>query len=232
MRMRQSMQLSVSLNGGGLTWSSLKILSSSIEHGGYSAIYCSDHFDRLDPWVALTYLATHSRTVQIGTLVSPLSFRDPITLARNASAINELSKGRCILGAGAGWAKAEHDAFGFDLGDMRLRMARFTEGVEVIAQLLRSDAPVSFSGRYFQLKGARLFPPVLQKVPILVGGTGPKHTLPIVARFADIWNCQLATVAAFKERNAQLDVLLSQAGRSTDEVKQNSADSSIVRSRC
>jgi len=213
------MQLSISLNGGKLTWATLRTIAPFIEQSGFSCIYCSDHFDRLDPWVALTYLANHTQSIQIGTLVSPLSFRDPATLARNASAINELSDGRLILGVGAGWSQSEHDAFGYMLGDMSLRMARLAEGVEVIYGLLKSDSAVTFSGRHYQLKDAKLYPPPFKNTRILIGGTGPKRTLPIVARFADVWNCQLVTADVFKERNEQLDELLIKEGRNSGAVK-------------
>jgi alkanesulfonate monooxygenase SsuD/methylene tetrahydromethanopterin reductase-like flavin-dependent oxidoreductase (luciferase family) len=70
-------------------------------------------------YTALTYLADHSQHVNIGTMVSPLSFRDPVMMARQAMAINDLSGGRMILGIGAGWIEREHIMFGYDLGDVR-----------------------------------------------------------------------------------------------------------------
>src|SRR5206468_2644018 len=125
-----------------------------------------------------------------GPLVAPVSFRDPRQLVRQASALDDLSGGRFILGLGAGWQEHEHSVWGYDLGDIPTRMARFEESLEVASRLLRSDAPVTFEGRFFQLHDAVLLPRPARPggPPILIGGNGPKRTLPLVARYADIWN--------------------------------------------
>jgi hypothetical protein len=102
------MKLSISVEGlFGLTWSGWKSLTSEIEQLGFYGSYCSDHFapwdapivDSPDVFIALTYLASHSQQLQMGTMVSPLTFRDPVMMARQAVAIDELSGGRMILGS-------------------------------------------------------------------------------------------------------------------------------------
>jgi alkanesulfonate monooxygenase SsuD/methylene tetrahydromethanopterin reductase-like flavin-dependent oxidoreductase (luciferase family) len=170
--------------------------------------------------VALTYLASHSQRIHFGALVSPLSVRDPVLLAWQAMAIDDLSGGRLIVGVGAGWNQAEHTMFGYPLGDVPTRMARFEEGLEVLTRLLRGDGPTSFEGRFFQLREALLLPRPQRASgpPIMVGGTGPRRTLPLVARYADRWDAGFLTPAAFRERAAQLDALLLQAGRRPDQV--------------
>src|SRR5689334_12410384 len=124
------MKISITIEGlFGLSWSRWKTLTTEIEQLGFAGAYCSDHFvpwegpvvDSLDVYSALTYLASHSHWVQIGTLVSPLSFRDPVIAARQASAISELSGGRMVLGLGAGWNEHEHHMFGYRLGDVKTR---------------------------------------------------------------------------------------------------------------
>jgi alkanesulfonate monooxygenase SsuD/methylene tetrahydromethanopterin reductase-like flavin-dependent oxidoreductase (luciferase family) len=100
-------------------------------------------------------------------------------------------------------------------------MARLEEGIEVVTSLLRSDEPVSFEGKYFQLRGATLLPrPQRPGGPrILIGGNGKKRTLPLVARYADVWNGVFLSPDAYRELNAHLDTLLQQAGRQPGAVR-------------
>jgi alkanesulfonate monooxygenase SsuD/methylene tetrahydromethanopterin reductase-like flavin-dependent oxidoreductase (luciferase family) len=125
------------------------------------------------------------------------------------------------LGVGAGWNEAEHAMFGYELGDMATRMARLEEGLEVITRLLRSDGPASYEGRFFRLRNAMLLPqPQRPGGPsILIGGTGPRRTLPLVARYADSWNAIRLTPDGFREHSTHVDQLLHAAGRSPSDVK-------------
>src|SRR5919206_1509329 len=132
-------EVSIAVEGVfGLTWPSWKRLVAEVEQLGFAGLYCSDHFalptpvasDSLEVMVALTYLADHTSRVHLGPLVAPLSFRDPVMLARQAAAIDDLSGGRMILGVGAGWEEREHTLFGHYLGDVPTRMARLAEGLE------------------------------------------------------------------------------------------------------
>jgi alkanesulfonate monooxygenase SsuD/methylene tetrahydromethanopterin reductase-like flavin-dependent oxidoreductase (luciferase family) len=140
-------------------------------------------------------------------------------LARQAMALDDLSGGRMILGVGSGWQAREHTMFGYSLGDMTVRMDRLEEGLEVVTRLIRSPEPVTFSGRFYQLQEATLLPRPQRPTPVLVGGNGPKRTLPLVARYADIWNCLAATPDLFRERSALLDILIRKAGRQPADVK-------------
>lgn len=220
------MEISITVEGFGLAWERWKELITRLEADGYAGIYKSDHFhlpnppygDHLEVYVALTYLASHIPRVHFGTLVSPLSFRDPVMLARQAMAIDDLSGGRMILGVGAGWMQEEHDMFGYTLGTVKERLDRFEEALEVMTQLIRSDDPVNFDGNYYQLKDAILLPRPQRKTPIMIGGDGPKRTMPLVARYADIWNCQ-GSLEIFKARSVLLDDLLMSEGRQLRDVK-------------
>ncbi len=220
------MKVSITVEGFGLAWDRWKDLMTVIKDYGFASIFKSDHFllpnppygDHLEVYIALTYLASHLPDIDFGTLVSPLSFRDPVMLARQAMAIDDLSGGRMILGLGAGWMDEEHEMFGYTLGSVKERLDRFEEGLAVISQLIRSDEPVNFDGKYYQLKNATLLPRPQRKTPILIGGDGPKRTMPMVARYADIWNCQGA-LDKFKARSALLDELLVKEGRQAHDVK-------------
>lgn len=221
-------QLSITMEGlFGLTWPEWKSLVLNVENLGFVNLYLSDHFmlpalpayPSLEMVVALGYLADHTERVRFGPMVSPLSIRDPVMLARQAAALDELSGGRMILGLGTGHLQLEHEMFGYHLGDMATRFARFEEGLAVITGLLRSDEPFSFDGEFYRLREAVLPPPRRPGGPsIMIGGSGPKRTLPLVARFADVWNAQFVTPEALAERMSLLDALLVEAGRRPDDV--------------
>jgi alkanesulfonate monooxygenase SsuD/methylene tetrahydromethanopterin reductase-like flavin-dependent oxidoreductase (luciferase family) len=221
--------LSVSMEGVfGLTWQDWKRLIASVEDLGFASLYLSDHFllpappdqPSVELIVALTYLADHTERVRFGPMVSPLSFRDPVLLARQAAALYDLSDGRMVLGVGTGWMEREHTMFGYDLGDVPTRFDRLEEGLEVITRLLRSNEPVDFEGQHFRLRQATLpGPRGPEAPPIMIGGTGPKRTLPLVARFADIWNAQAIGPAELLERSAMLDEMLQKSGRRPEDVR-------------
>jgi alkanesulfonate monooxygenase SsuD/methylene tetrahydromethanopterin reductase-like flavin-dependent oxidoreductase (luciferase family) len=219
------MQLSIMLScQTGMTWPLWMQLTTAIEELGFSGVYLSDHFpenasDSLEAITALTYLASHRKMLRFGTLVSPMSIRDPVMLARQARMIDDLSGGRMLLGIGTGYQQEEHDAFGYSLGDIPTQMTRLREGAHVIVQLMRGDQPVTYDGQYYHLKEAFIKSPLQKHTPLLIGGNGPKSTLPIVAKYADAWNCQSASVEVFKQRSALLDTLLPPAGRALADVK-------------
>jgi alkanesulfonate monooxygenase SsuD/methylene tetrahydromethanopterin reductase-like flavin-dependent oxidoreductase (luciferase family) len=219
-------QLSVSLEGShGLTWPLWRQFVSKVEELGFAGLYLTDHFPHgqaaLELIVGLSYLAQQTQRIHFSPMVAPLSFRDPRILARQAAALDDLSGGRMILGMGTGWVEQEHQRWGYELGDKRTRVDRFAEGLHVITSLLRSDEPVTFAGRFYQLQGAQLLPrPQRPGGPrILVGGNGRRRILPLVAQYADIWNANNLSVAAFQERSALLDELLRQGGRQPGDVK-------------
>jgi len=224
--------ISIQIEGqDGLTWSRWKKLVAEVESLGFAGLYRSDHFTNMRPpdkasletIVSLAYLADHTRHITFGPLVAPLSFRDPMLLARQAAALDDLSDGRMILGLGAGWQEREHILFGYELGDIPTRMARLEEGLGVITRLLKSDDPVTFEGRFYHLRGATLLPrPQRPGGPrILLGGNGIKRTLPLVARYAGAWNANFLTPDAFRERSTALDALLQSAGRKPADVRRS-----------
>jgi F420-dependent oxidoreductase-like protein len=222
--------ISIMIEGqDGLTWPRWKRLAEEVERLGYAGLFRSDHFTNSEPpdkeslelVISLAYLASSTSRMHFGSLVAPFSFRDPAMLARQAAAIDDLSAGRLILGLGAGWNAREHTLFGYELGDVPTRMARLQEGLEVVTRLLRSDEPVTFAGRFYQLRGATLLPrPQRPGGPrIMIGGNGPKRTLPLVARYADVWNGVFLGPDEFRARSSALDALLLAAGRQPSDVR-------------
>ncbi|HEX6798045.1 MAG TPA: TIGR03560 family F420-dependent LLM class oxidoreductase [Ktedonobacterales bacterium] len=226
--------LSLMIEGqNGLTWPRWKRLVADAEALGFAGLFRSDHYTNAGPpdkaslemVVSLAYAADpdHSSHIHFGPLVAPLSFREPTMLARQAAALDDLSGGRMILGLGAGWSEREHTLFGHELGDMATRMARFAEGLEVITRLLRSpdDEPVTYEGRFFHLRGATLLPRPQRPdgPPILIGGNGARRTLPLAARYADVWNGMMLPPEEFRALSSRLDALLDQAGRPRNAVR-------------
>jgi alkanesulfonate monooxygenase SsuD/methylene tetrahydromethanopterin reductase-like flavin-dependent oxidoreductase (luciferase family) len=140
-----------------------------------------------------------------------------------ACAVDDLSGGRLTLGMGAGWQEREHNNYGWELLDVARRMKRLEEGLEVVTRLLRAPGPVSFEGEFYRLHDAVLLPRP-QRVggpPILIGGNGPRRTLPLVARYATEWNAVFVTPERFSELNARLDDLLRANGRRPAEVRRS-----------
>jgi alkanesulfonate monooxygenase SsuD/methylene tetrahydromethanopterin reductase-like flavin-dependent oxidoreductase (luciferase family) len=233
---RHMVDLSVQIEiAGGLTWDRWKRIVPAVDRMGYRGLYVCDHFlagsrsgaapggfvDSVEIMLAFTYLAAHSARLEFGSLVSPVSFRHPVWLARQAMALDDLSGGRMVLGVGAGWMEREHAAFGFELGDVKTRMRRFAEALQVIDLLVRRDEPVSFSGRFYTLQDARLLPrsPRPGGVRLLVGGAGPTRTLPLTARYANAWNSGPRSPEGYREVSTLLDELVAKAGRQPRDVR-------------
>jgi F420-dependent oxidoreductase-like protein len=226
------MEIAIMIEGqNGLNWNRWQRLVKAVEELGFHGLYRSDHYtnanppdkDSLELWVSLAWLASNTNRIEFGPLVSPVSFRDPTMTARMASAVDDLSGNRLILGLGAGWQVREHAHYGWDLLGVGDRFDRFEEGLKVITRLLQNGEPANFSGNYYRLNEAVLLPRPSRPggPPILIGGNGPKRTLPLVARFASEWNGVYLTADQFSELNEQLDGLLRQTNRQTEEVRRS-----------
>ncbi|KAA3662877.1 MAG: LLM class F420-dependent oxidoreductase [Chloroflexi bacterium] len=215
----------------GLTWPRWQRIAEAVEDLGFVGLYRSDHYTNANPpdieslelWVSLTWLASHTKRIEFGPMVSPVSFRQPTMTARMAAAVDDLSNGRLSLGLGAGWQEREHHNYSWDLLDVPARFARFEEGLEIISNMLQHDAPFDFDGTYYQIHEAVLLPRPQRAggPPILIGGNGPKRTLPLVAKYATEWNAVYLPPETFAERNAALDRLLGGNGRSPTDVRRS-----------
>lgn len=228
------MEIALTVEGQrGLTWNKWKTFVPAVEALGFAGLFRSDHFtdaeppdqDSLELWTSLTWAADHTHRMDLGSLVTPFSFRHPVHTARMARDVDDLSGGRLILGLGAGWegGAREHEMFGFDLLSQPERFRRFEEGLEVVTALLRQSDPVSMAGRYYTLKEARLLPPPARPggPSILVGGNGARQVLSLAARYADEWNAIHRTPEQYSALNERLDALLDACGRSRRSVRRS-----------
>ena len=226
------LEIAVMIEGqNGLTWPHWQRIARLVEEAGFVGLFRSDHFtnsnfsvkDSLELWTSLTWLASHTKRIEFGPLVTPFSFRHPVHTARMAASVDDLSDGRLVLGLGAGWNESEHEQFGFDLLNTDARFERYREGMEVVTRLLQTDEPITFDGHYYQLHGALLLPrPQRPGGPwILIGGNGTKRTLPFVVRYASEWNCVSLTPENFAHANRLLDQMLLDAGRKPESVRRS-----------
>ncbi len=213
----------------GLNWERWSRLLQLAEDGGFHCVFRSDHYtnpvgeykDSLELWVSLTYAASHTKRIEFGPLVTPVTFRHPTITTRMAVDVDTLSNGRLTLGMGAGWQEREHHNFGVPFYDFKTRYAMLTDALEVTTRLIESDTPVNYDGEHFSLDDAIQLPRPTRKIPILIGGNGPKRTLPLAAKYADEWNGVFIPPETYQERNQLLDNLLAENGRDAGAVKRS-----------
>ena len=174
--------------------------ATAAEESGFSSVWVMDHFYQLpalggesqpmlEGYTLLGALAVCTSTVQLGTLVTGVTYRNPAMLAKIVTTLDVISKGRAVLGIGAAWHDVEHDALGFEFPSVKERMDRLEEAVQICRLMFREDAP-SFEGRYYSISEARNLPKPVQAggPPIMIGGGGEKRTLRLVAQYADMCN--------------------------------------------
>jgi F420-dependent oxidoreductase-like protein len=175
-------------------------LATAAEDGGFESVWVMDHFWQLPPlggsdqpmlegYTLLGALAARTQRVKLGTLVSGVTYRNPALLAKMATTLDVISRGRAILGIGAAWYEEEHVALGFDFPPAKERLDRLEEALRICRAMFADDEP-SFEGRYYRIEGAKNLPRPIQPggPPILVGGSGEKRTLRLVAQYADLCN--------------------------------------------
>ncbi len=175
-------------------------LAVTAETSGFDSVWVMDHYFQLPPlggpdepmleaYTLLGALAARTERVQLGTLVTGVTYRNPALLAKIVTTLDVISKGRAILGIGGAWYDVEHRALGVEYPSDRVRLDMLEEAVQVCRAMFTGD-DVSFSGSHYTLDHARNLPrPVRPGGPrILIGGGGEKRTLRLVARYADQCN--------------------------------------------
>ena len=179
-------------------WPELREAILHAEATGFDDLWVDDHLladegawpdPKLEGWTTLAAVAAVTSRARIGHMVSANTLRNPGLTAKMATTLDHVSGGRAVLGIGAGWFEREHDAFGFDFGTgFGERLDRLAEAVPLMRRLLDGET-VTHEGRFYAFRDAVCAPRPLQPhLPILIGGSGPKKTLPLVARHADMWN--------------------------------------------
>jgi probable F420-dependent oxidoreductase len=184
-RFRFAAQLSKAPDGTARSWADQ---ARKAEDLGYSTLLVPDHFgDQLAPVPALMAAADATTALRVGALVFDNDYRHPVVLAKEAATLDLLSGGRLELGLGAGWMRSDYAESGIAYDAPGLRVDRFAEAVAVIAGLLESDQPFSYSGTHYTVTEHSLLPrPVQRPRPPLILGGGGRRVLTIAGQWADI----------------------------------------------
>ena len=209
----------------GATYDDQLALAQAAERLGFDGFFRSDHYltmdDRngglpgpTDSWTTLAGLARETERIRLGTLVSSATHRLPAVLAIQVAQVDQMSGGRVELGLGTGWFEREHIAYGMPFPQKRFGMLE--EQLELITGLWA--APIGegyrFAGDHYTLVDAPGLPkPTQAHIPIIVGGSGPRRTPAIAARFADEYNAGFATLAPLAERVARVRAACETIGR-------------------
>lgn len=210
------------------SWEAMRDTWKLIDDLGYDTIWTFDHFFPIlsDPtgpcfegWITLAALAAETSRAQVGVLVTGNTYRHPAVLAKMGATLDHTSGGRLIMGVGGAWFEMEHAAYGIPFYDTAERIRRLNEACEII-KLLWSEKQTSFEGRYYQIRDAYCEPKPLQtpRPPLMIGGSGEKMTLRVVARHADIWNT-FGPPAVFRHKISVLGEHCEAVGRNIDEIE-------------
>lgn len=205
---------------------------------GLGGLWAPDHFilgidgNEYEVWTLVSALAERTDDVDLGPLVTSMTYRNPALLAKMATTVDNLSEGRVQLGLGAGWHEEEHRRYGFDFPDIDERIRRFEEGIQVINAMFEQDDP-TFEGEFYQIDGAVNAPGPVQspRPPLVIGGAGPEM-LRLVARYADEWNIEISARARDPSMEFLIDTLdeyIEEEGRDPDDVDRSWLGHVLVR---
>jgi F420-dependent oxidoreductase-like protein len=207
-----SVEFGVKTGQGGYNYEQLAKVWKAAEELGYDSAWLYDHFyalgDAMKPcleaWTTLAALATVTKRLKIGTLVTCVNYREPSLLAKMAATVDALSNGRLILGIGAGWYEEEYKAYGYNFPDHSSRMRQLKEALIVIQKMWTEDSS-TFKGEFYSIQNAICLPKPIQRPrpKILVGINRGTKTLPYLAvKYADGLN---VTSGSFDECRAVIE---------------------------
>jgi F420-dependent oxidoreductase-like protein len=200
-------------------------LACAAEDAGFDLVTVMDHFYQirgvgqetepmLEAYTTLGALAARTRRIKLGTLVTGVTYRNPAILVKQVTTLDTISSGRAILGIGAAWNEDEHRGYGVTFPPVRERMDRLDEALQIARLMFAEDRP-SFDGHFYQLDRALNVPRPIQHggPPILIGGTGEKRTLRMVARYADMSHWFASSLDDLKRKSDILQGYCAEIGR-------------------
>ena len=222
------------------SWPEVREAAVAAEAAGWDSIWTWDHLLAIqgpwqqpiyEGWTLLAGVASITSRVRVGLMVGANTFRNPGLTTKLATTLDHVSNGRAVLGIGAAWFDREHEAFGIDFGKTPgERIDWLGEAVPLMRRLLDGET-VTHEGRSYRFTDALCEPrPIQPHLPILIGGSGPKKTLPIVARHGDAWN----TNGELEDVKASLDLLAgycADAGRDIAQLELTVSFPTIIRDR-
>jgi F420-dependent oxidoreductase-like protein len=209
---------------------SLKILATRAENLGFDSFWVMDHFHQIsvvgkqeDPmlegWTTISVLAGITSKIKLGTLVTGVIYRHPSVLAKMGATLDVLSKGRLFMGIGAAWNQEESLAYGIPFFPNKERLLRLEEAIQIIRKMWTEEPAATFNGKYYQISNAYCNPKPVQKPspPIMIGGSGERHTLKIIAKYADACNL-FGSAETIKRKLSILREHCKSVGRDYDSI--------------
>jgi F420-dependent oxidoreductase-like protein len=211
---------------------SLKKLATKAEKSGFDSFWVMDHFHQIsgvgkqeDPmlegWTTISALAGITSRIKLGTLVTGVIYRHPSVLAKMGATLDVLSKGRLFMGIGAAWNQEESLAYGIPFYPNKERLLRLEEAVQIIRKMWteEEEPAATFNGKYYQISNAYCTPKPIQKPspPIMVGGSGERQTLKIIAKYADACNL-FGSAETVKRKLSILNEHCKSVGRDYDSI--------------
>jgi alkanesulfonate monooxygenase SsuD/methylene tetrahydromethanopterin reductase-like flavin-dependent oxidoreductase (luciferase family) len=220
--------------GQSASWTELMDAGPRVEALGFASLFANDHLMPIlgdadgpvlgstgpvfEGWMTLGAWAARTNRIPLGVMVSGVGYRNVALTVKMATALDHASAGRAMLGLGAGWHEPEHRAFGYDMLTLGDRISRFDEASRLARGMLDGE-PYSQDGRWVSGHEVRNDPPPVQaRMPLLIGGSGERRTLRIVARDADIWNGE-GDPATFAHKSAVLDAHCAEIGRDPASIR-------------
>jgi F420-dependent oxidoreductase-like protein len=210
-----------------MPWDELVARTRFAEDLGFAGAWGFDHFQPMygdgpgecfEGMTTLAALAAHTSRIRLGLLVTGVTYRHPSVLAAQALTVDHASHGRLELALGAAWFDPEHHALGIDFPPTGTRFDLLEDALEIITRLFTGER-ASYEGTVVSLADAQMRPVPVQRPrpPIWIGGSGPRRTMPIAARWADVWH-SFAGPSSFPDASARLDRLAEEAGRDPSEI--------------
>jgi F420-dependent oxidoreductase-like protein len=214
--------------GAAQIFDNLVTQARTAEESGFDRIFLMDHFYQLpgigDPddymlecYTTLAALAQHTEKVRLSSLVTGNTYRNPAILAKTITALDHVSHGRATLGIGSGWFELEHDAFGIPFNTFSERFEKLEEALNIILPMLRGERP-TLHGSHYQVTEAINSPGPISKIPVMIGGSGEKKTLRMVAQYADESNLT-CTIDEIPRKLDALAAHCERLGRDRSEIK-------------
>lgn len=213
----------------GMTYAAMLAAAVATERGGFYGLYRSDHlaptsglFDRnaTEAWTTLAGLARETSTIRLGTLITPLTFRQPAVLSKMASTVAEMSGNRVDISIGTGWNVGEHEALGLEMEPLGVRFERLEEYVQILLGYW-GDEPFSFEGTYYRAKEILPRPLPLPRPRIIIGGQGRRKTPLLAARYADDYNIDWPSPQQCLDLYGRLAAACDEVGRKTDTIERS-----------
>ena len=214
-------------------------IAVTADRSGFDSLWVMDHFYQisvngartepmLEAYSLLAAIAARTERAQLGTMVTGVTYRNPALLAKTVTTLDVISAGRAILGIGAAWNDDEHAGYGFDFPPLRERFERLEDAVQICRAMFTQEAP-SFEGRHHRIEGALNVPRPVRPggPPILIGGSGERRTIPLVARYADACNF-FGDVATIRHKVDVLERCCEEIGRDPGEITKTRLGAVII----